>query len=245
MSGLVRFSRAVAAIASVAYFPVALALDYTPTEQEWLAWPDYCRARYVVSGAGRDSSFQSRVPQVVVRTWQEQMGPAWEWLHHHCHAVAAVGMARAELDPSRKKFRYEEAIAEDRYMLVRSSGTHDMYATVMLHMSSTFREMKNQEEALRIVDETIQAYPEHEPAYQLKAMLLRDTGDFSGARKVLADGIATVGEGSSDSHYLLGLISLDLGDIDAAMKEAHRVYRLGYPLPGLRQRLEKAGHKLE
>ena len=41
--------------------PTAHALAFTPSEAEWLAWPDYCRARYVVSGAGTDSEFVFRI----------------------------------------------------------------------------------------------------------------------------------------------------------------------------------------
>jgi tetratricopeptide (TPR) repeat protein len=41
--------------------------------------------------------------------------------------------------------------------------------------------------------------------------------------------------------YNLGLAYLDLGNYDAALASAHRAYALGFPLPGLRDRLKRAG----
>ena len=43
------------------------------------------------------------------------------------------------------------------------------------------------------------------------------------------------------SHYDLGLAYLDIRDYASANREAHAAYRLGYPLPGLRLRLERMG----
>ena len=55
--------------------------SYSPTEQEWLAWPDYCRARFVVSGAGRETQYALRVPSGVVARYEAQIGStAWHWL---------------------------------------------------------------------------------------------------------------------------------------------------------------------
>jgi predicted Zn-dependent protease len=41
--------------------------------------------------------------------------------------------------------------------------------------------------------------------------------------------------------YNLGLAYLDLKDYDAALANAHRAYAMGFPLPGLRDRLKRAG----
>lgn len=45
---------------------------------------------------------------------------------------------------------------------------------------------------------------------------------------------------SADVQYNLGLIYLELGMSEAALKQAHRAYALGYPLPGLKNRLKSA-----
>ena len=46
---------------------------------------------------------------------------------------------------------------------------------------------------------------------------------------------------SANVNYNLGLVYLDLGRYDQALKYAHTAYRLGFPLPGLRNRLQEAG----
>ena len=46
---------------------------------------------------------------------------------------------------------------------------------------------------------------------------------------------------SAEIHYNLGLIYLELGDADRALEQAHAAYALGYPLPGLRNRLQRMG----
>ena len=46
---------------------------------------------------------------------------------------------------------------------------------------------------------------------------------------------------SAEIQYNLGLTLLSLGEVDAAARHAHDAYALGYPLPGLRRKLEAAG----
>lgn len=43
-------------------------------------------------------------------------------------------------------------------------------------------------------------------------------------------------------HYNLGLAWMDLRRYDRALESAHKAYAAGHPLPGLRLRLERAGH---
>jgi len=45
-------------------------------------------------------------------------------------------------------------------------------------------------------------------------------------------------------HYNLGLVLYRLNDYEAAKSHAEKAYALGYPLPGLRNMLERAGHAL-
>lgn len=45
----------------------------------------------------------------------------------------------------------------------------------------------------------------------------------------------------SNVHYNLGLAYLNLKRYDEALQSAHAAYRLGFPLPGLKNRLQRAG----
>lgn len=45
----------------------------------------------------------------------------------------------------------------------------------------------------------------------------------------------------ADGHYNLGLLYIDMAEYDKALKHAHSAYALGYPLPGLKQKLQRLG----
>jgi len=47
--------------------------------------------------------------------------------------------------------------------------------------------------------------------------------------------------GDANVHYNLGLAYFDLGDYEKSLEYAHTAYRLGFPLPGLRDKLKRAG----
>ncbi len=49
------------------------------------------------------------------------------------------------------------------------------------------------------------------------------------------------GQPNANVHYNLGLAYIKLGDYDAALENAHVAYKLGFPLPGLKNQLMRAG----
>lgn len=50
-----------------------------------------------------------------------------------------------------------------------------------------------------------------------------------------------LGDGDATLHYNVGLAYFDLKDYDRALAQARRAYGLGFPLPGLRDKLKRAG----
>jgi hypothetical protein len=50
-----------------------------------------------------------------------------------------------------------------------------------------------------------------------------------------------LGEDSPNINYNIGLIYFDLHEYDKALSFAHRAYESGFPLPGLRDKLKRAG----
>lgn len=48
-------------------------------------------------------------------------------------------------------------------------------------------------------------------------------------------------QNNANLHYNLGLAYLELKRYNSAVESAHRAYSLGFPLPGLRDRLQRAG----
>lgn len=72
------------------------------------------------------------------------------------------------------------------------------------------------------------------------ASYLAKNGQGNDALRYLNDA-ADLGEESANLYYNMGLIYLDLKQYDKALTNAHRTYQMGFPLPGLRDRLKKAG----
>ena len=46
---------------------------------------------------------------------------------------------------------------------------------------------------------------------------------------------------AAEVHYNLGLMLVETGELKEALKHAHEAYALGYPLPGLREKLSRKG----
>ena len=69
---------------------------------------------------------------------------------------------------------------------------------------------------------------------------LHKAGDLNAALEqyLLAE---ELGLNSAELHYNLGLLYLDLKNTEKALSRANKAYQMGYPLPGLRMRLEKLG----
>ncbi|MBT0960577.1 tetratricopeptide repeat protein [Denitromonas iodatirespirans] len=50
-----------------------------------------------------------------------------------------------------------------------------------------------------------------------------------------------LGEDNANLHYNLGLAYVKIGRYDDALRHAHKAYAQGFPLPGLREQLQRAG----
>ncbi len=46
-------------------------------------------------------------------------------------------------------------------------------------------------------------------------------------------------DNNADTHYSLGLLYLEMNDVERAQQHADRAYALGYPLPGLKNKLQR------
>ena len=65
-------------------------------------------------------------------------------------------------------------------------------------------------------------------------------GDLQRAKAEYSEALAR-GTASLEAHYNLGLLYFDMKDCQNAREQARIAYTSGYPLPGLRNKLKKAG----
>ncbi len=82
--------------------------------------------------------------------------------------------------------------------------------------------------------------PDDATAHTLYGLYLTSHGkrEDALARLRMADGLQ---KDSADVHYNLGLAYFSLGEHAKALEHAHQAYALGFPLPGLKNKLKQAG----
>jgi tetratricopeptide (TPR) repeat protein len=74
----------------------------------------------------------------------------------------------------------------------------------------------------------------------LSGMLLTQKGKSGDGVRKLEEALVLAGE-NANIHYNIGLAYVDLKEYDKALASAHKAYQLGFQLPGLRNKLERAG----
>jgi hypothetical protein len=74
------------------------------------------------------------------------------------------------------------------------------------------------------------------------AVIYRDMKKLDQARDALLKGDTAVGGTSAEIQYTLGLIYFELDDKENALAYARKAYDKNYPLPGLQQKLKRAGY---
>lgn len=220
----------------------AHALSFTPNAFEWATWPEYCRARYTVSGAGLDSKFASMVPKAKVEEWARKLDGVWAGFHHYCAGVIVFERARRATEERFRLHYYEQVVGECNYTIERSAKTHPMYAKMLTLRGRALHEIGKAQEGFGDFKLAVHLHPTISDPYAAWALILRRHGERAKARQILEDGIAATNGGNAEMHYLLGLVLAELEDYEPAMKHAKSAYELGYPLPGLKRKLKDAGH---
>jgi tetratricopeptide (TPR) repeat protein len=89
-------------------------------------------------------------------------------------------------------------------------------------------------------DRAMRFRPDDYNVYLVYGIYLMDLGKTQDAVTQLEHAAELSGE-NANVHYNLGLAYFALKNYEKALDQAHRAYALGFPLPGLRAKLEKAG----
>ena len=222
------------------------ALAFYPSESEWVTWPDYCRARYVVSAAGSTSTYVNRVSASEVAYYRKQIGEsAWEYLHHYCAGIVHLKRAAAAESEQRREFYLGEAQREISSQYALLDARDPMFTTVSSSMAELSYKRGNLEAAVEFLKRVIEAQPMASSAYAHAAILYRKANRLEDGLDILKQGNVATDGTSSELNYLLGLFYVDLNELDLAVEHAERAYELGYPLPGLATKLKRRGRPLD
>lgn len=128
--------------------------------------------------------------------------------------------------------------AKQDFQFILTSFPNDPKA--LLLMGELAIKTGNPKKAIPYFQTAIRLFPNRSRTYTAYGVFLHRIGKLKQA-------VAQYGEAlrldptSAETHYDLGLAYLALHDYALANKHAHIAYRLGYPLPGLQEKLRKLG----
>jgi len=98
----------------------------------------------------------------------------------------------------------------------------------------------NSQQADRYFRKALSLFPDHAETYAIYGIFLQKQGKLKQAVMQYQRALK-MNPDSSETHYNLGLAFFQLKDFQSAKAQAEKAYRLGFPLPGLRNKLINAG----
>lgn len=217
---------------------------FVPTEVEWNTWPEYCRAKYVGTGIGETSPFANRVSPAERARWAKAMGDPFVHIHHYCAGIAYMQRYMSERNPARRSHLLDLATGEMVYTFRRIEPASNVFPDVAKNLAMAHRYAGNHKQAIGVLEQSIAVHPQYAPAYSALSLIYRDVEKPELQEQVLRKGLAASAD-SAELHYFLGLMLANQKRYTEAVDHAHKAYDLGYPLPGLKRKLQRAGYTLE
>lgn len=135
-----------------------------------------------------------------------------------------------------KKGQFEYAWSEFAFMLhyfPNHPHALRLISDLAIQMEDTARPIKYFERAIKL-------YPNEAPTYALYGVFLHKNGKLEDAISYYKKAIQ-IDKKPAEFHYNLGLAYLEMNDLENAFLAAQTAYRLGYPLPALKEKLMAKG----
>lgn len=224
----------------------AMAFQFDMSESEFSSWPMYCQARYASIGVGKEHSFSVNFSQTLIEQAREQLGAeTFERVHHWCAGMTWLNRARVERNSKMREFQLNEAKTESLFTLQDLPPDSMITPSILVTLGLVCQEQQDFNCASENFEKAIAVRPTEASPYSALALLHRKRKRLDAARDVLIRGDTALGGQSAEIHYNLGLISLEMNEVDTALKYAHKAYSNGYPLPGLKNKLLRMGRWVE
>ncbi len=239
----IRLGQAVLGLGGIVAFSLnCFAYSFTPTETEWVSWPSECKAIYAWTPIGAISKYSHRVTdadKAELGRWERDGIIA---LHHFCTGTIWLNRSRMAEDSGLQQFQLREAYAETRFTYDRSLRASPRFPHIAIQLAIILHEQQESDTALQILAEVTNEHAENDILYSVTAYIQRKLGRLEDARDTLLRGNEAVDGGSAEILYNLGLVSLELGAVEQASEYAEQAYAMGYPLPGLKRKLQRHGY---
>lgn len=221
---------------ALAYF------DFVPTPSEWVSWPEYCRVQYSFIMQERDSEYANAYTSADFTRVQNELGMhTFQGIHHYCAGLQWYNRAMVQTQPNLRSFMLENALNETLFTYRWATHTSSVFPDIVISLARIRRARGETRQAMEALESAVRERPDSLKLYGGLALEYRDQGNLPKAKEVLLKADRLSGGKSAEIEYNLGLINLELGQSDEAARNAVRAYKLGYPLPGLKNKLRRIG----
>jgi len=234
---------AVCAAACLSFSPKAPAAGwgFVPTAREWETWPQYCRVEYSYINRGANA-YGDYYPDSEIAAWRDRIGEkTFITLHHYCAAMLYLRRLKLERRPAYRAVLLSNAVSDGEFTYERTDTHSIVYPAVASVMAQAKYVNGDTDDAVQILQRAIDAQPSRFEAYGTLAEIYREQHQLDKAVAIMNQANTATGGESAEVQYNLGLINLEAGHVDAAVENAKHAYDLGYPLPGLANKLHKLG----
>jgi len=220
----------------------AYAYSFVPTEAEYGRWPYYCKSMYAKTQIGKRNGFWKRIPKADADKWfliGNKNGGAW----HYCGGLVWLERAQAAVKDWKKEEGYQAALGAARFSLDRNEPTSPWSSMYLILMGRAYRGLKDYPSAIKVLQAAMSNHPNQSNSYIILSLVYQDMKKYKLAKKSLLRGLKHAKGKKSEIIYILGHVSLELGEINKAKDYAKQAVALGYPLKGLSKKIEKYENK--
>jgi tetratricopeptide (TPR) repeat protein len=218
----------------------SFAFTFVPSSDEWATWPAYCRARYAtIDYLVQGTDFANQVSAPEIAHWSAVVGPVFQHVHHYCAGLVEYQHALTDNNRQDRQFHLGEALGDTKYIFDRMEMTDPLAPDVAALLAQIQIELGHPDIAEQVLDRVMSAQPTADRPYLVMSTLKRKGKNPQEAIDVLEQGNKLTSYKSAEINYALGLLYFDRHDYAAARECATRAYALGYPLPGLRNKLKR------
>ncbi len=225
-----------------AWNQASASLTFEPTADEWATWPPFCRARYASLAfqiQGTELTGQISAPEI--EQWRNALGSTFEHVHHYCFALGDYRRAMSEIDNQKRVFRLNDALGDAKYTYDRIKITDPLGPEIAALYAQIEFELGRADHARTLLNNAMNEKPDADRPYLVLSSIERKAGNLPNAIAVLEKGNSMTNEKSAEINYALGLMYVEQRNYPAAQACATRAYDLGYPLPGLKHKLQRLG----
>jgi tetratricopeptide (TPR) repeat protein len=214
---------------------------FTPTANDWKTWPQHCRVQYSWVNRGTNM-YGDYYSEAAIGSWRLRVGDATFFtMHHYCAALIYLRQAKLETNKRERDFLISKAVDDGAFTYDRSTESSILFPNVAIVYAEAKYRSNARDDAFAILQRVISAQPLRSEAYISLSNFYREEHQNEMARKVLQSGKDATNGQAAELVYALGLLCLDVADNECAIQNARQAYGLGYPLPGLRDRLTRLG----